>query len=297
MEKPAIRIAHHRDFEPVALVAAKAGRQVTVCLPARDEERTVGGIVAALRRDLVDAVPLVDEVLVVDDSSVDRTAAAAAGAGARVVRAADVLPELGRRAGKGEALWKGVAAATGDVIAFCDADLRDFDTRFVVGLVGPLLTDPATRFVKAFYERGIDGHPRGGGRVTELVARPVLAALFPELAPIVQPLAGEFAATREVLESLPFVEGYGVDIGLLLDVAASYGVESIAQVDLGVRVHRNRPLDELAPMATAVLLTALARAGIDAPRDLVLAAPGVRPVPVQVGERPPLRTVTTRRDA
>lgn len=290
---PAIRLFDHREFDVGALVDAKAsgGQTISVVLPARDEATTVGGIVERVRSSLVDDVALVDEVLVVDDRSVDATAAVARDAGARVVRAADVLPEVGARSGKGEALWKGLAASSGSLVAFCDADLRDFDPRFVVGLVGPLLRHDDVCFVKAFYDRPLDGSPRGGGRVTELMARPLVSSLFPALAPVVQPLAGEFAGRRSVLESVPFVDGYGVDLGLLIDIARSCGVESIAQVDLGVRVHRNRGLSELGPMATAILLMALDRAGVAAPHDVVLRTPERGDVAVSFGERPPLRQV------
>jgi glucosyl-3-phosphoglycerate synthase len=201
-----------------------------------------------------------------------------------------VLPAYGSGPGKGQALWKGVASSAGDLVAFCDADLRDFRPHFITGLLGPLLADQKIAFVKAYYRRpGPEGEPRGGGRVTELVARPLLHVLFPELADVIQPLAGEFAARREVFERLPFVDGYGVDIGLLVDAARSCGVEHLAQVDLGVRTHRNRPLDELGPMATIVLMTALHRAGIDrVPDDVVLDQPDLRAVPIHYAERPPL---------
>jgi glucosyl-3-phosphoglycerate synthase len=277
----------HRQLDLDALVAAKGARTVSVCLPARDEDATIGPIV-----EQVVGHPLVDEVLVIDDHSSDRTADAASGAGARVVRAADVLPSYGSGPGKGQALWKATASATGDLVAFLDADVRDFSPRFVVGLVGPLLLDENLAFVKAFYERPGDGHPRGGGRVTELVARPVLHLLFPHLADVVQPLAGEYAAPRAVLEQLAFVEGYGVDIGLLIDAAARFGVDRLAQVDLGVRVHRNRPLTDLGPMATIVLMTALRRAGIEqVPDDILLDQPDLRVVPVTYAERPPLASL------
>lgn len=290
-----MRTFHHRDFDAVALVDAKRNRTISVCLPARDEQETIGAIVSRITRDLVERVPLVDEVLVVDDASSDATAAAATDAGARVVRADEVLPELGVRRGKGEALWKATAAAQGEVLAFCDADVRDFGTHFVVGLLGPLLVHDDVQFVKAFYERPVDGEPRGGGRVTELMARPLLAVLFPELASVIQPLAGEFASRRQVLEQLPFVDGYGVDVGLLLDAHARFGIGALAQVDLGKRVHRNRPLHELGPMATVVLHTALERAGVDvAPGPIVLAVPGDEPVTVQIGERPPLADQRSR---
>ncbi len=280
MRPPAIRLFHHRDFGVDALVEAKAGQTLSLCLPARNEEATVGTIVERVRRELVECAPLVDEVLVIDDGSTDRTAIVAADAGARVERSDG--------GGKGGALWTAVAVAEGDLLAFCDADVQDFDTRFVVGLVGPLLEHADVAFVKAFYERPLDGQPRGGGRVTEIVARPLVTLLFPHLAPVVQPLAGEFAARRDVLAELPFVEGYGVDIALLIDAARRFGVEALAQVDLGVRVHRNRPLHELGPMATVVLHTALRRAGVDLSMTPVdLAAPDMPPARVTFGERPP----------
>lgn len=286
-----VRRLDHRDFDVAALASART-LSTSVCLPARNEAATVGEIVTRIR-----AHPLVDEIVVVDDHSRDETGAAAAAAGAKVVRAADVLPDHGEGPGKGQALWKAVASSTGDVVAFCDADLRDFEPHFVTGLLAPLLADTDLAFVKAFYRRPTgDGSPRGGGRVTELVARPVLALLFPELADVVQPLAGEFAGRREVLEALPFVEGYGVDIGLLIDGARHCGIERLAQIDLGVRTHRNRPLHELGPMATIVLMTALHRVGMAAsmPAHVVLDRPDLRAAPIQYAERPPLRTVLGR---
>lgn len=199
----------------------------------------------------------------IDDRSADRTRALAVEAGARVVASGDVLADLAPTRGKGGALWKGVAAATGDLLAFVDGDVSEFNSNFVVGLLGPLMPDGGgVAFVKGFYERPLDGAPRGGGRVTELAARPILSILFDHLSDIIQPLAGEFAAPRSTLERLPFIEGYGVDIGLLADAAATFGIGTIAQVDLGRRVHRNRPINELGPMATEVLLAALSRANI-----------------------------------
>jgi glucosyl-3-phosphoglycerate synthase len=259
-----------------------------VCLPARDEAATIGPIIEAIRRDLVEAVGLVDEVLVVDDRSSDATQQVARDAGARVVSADEVLPELGPGSGKGEALYKSVAAATGDLIAWCDADIRDFAPHFVVGLVGPLLTRPEVSFVKGFYDRPVEGEAHGGGRVTELMARPAIAALFPHLSSIVQPLSGEYAGRRTLLERLPFVQGYGVDLGLLVDIADLEGPEAIAQVDLGLRRHRNRPLHQLGPQALAVLQTALSRAGSPATRPATLVRPDHEPVEVGIGERPPL---------
>jgi glucosyl-3-phosphoglycerate synthase len=258
---PVLRTFQQARFDPMRLAAAKAGHRVSVCLPARDEEATVGAIVSCIRKELVSSVGLVDEILVIDDHSADGTAEVAVDAGARVVQAADVLPEYGEGHGKGEALWKSLYEAEGDLIVWCDADVLNFSAQYVTGLLGPVLTNPDVGFVKGFYDRpsAVDGER--GGRVTELAARPILSLLFPHLASIVQPLAGEYAGRRELLEQLSFVEGYGVDIALLIDVAHAFGTDAIAQVDLGTRVHRNRPLAELSPQAEAVLQAALARAG------------------------------------
>ncbi len=272
---------HHQDFTVDDLVDAKGPTRVSVCLPARDEAATVGPIVEAIRARLMDDARLVDELLVVDDHSSDRTGEIAAAAGARVVRTTDGQ-------GKGEALWTSMLASDGDLVVWCDADVREFDIGFVVGLLGPLLTQPHVDFVKGFYERPLNDRQEGGGRVTELVARPLVALLFPELGGIVQPLSGEYAGRRSVLEQLPFVQGYGVDLGLLIDVVRLAGPEAIAQVDLGVRLHRNRSLGELSPQAMAVMQTALRRAGLDSVgASAVLTRPGEPPVRVDVAERPP----------
>jgi glucosyl-3-phosphoglycerate synthase len=280
------------DFAIDALVAAKGSTSVSVCLPARNEETTVGPIVAAIRSGLVERLGLVDEIVVVDDHSSDRTQEVAAAAGARVVVASEVLPDHGRGHGKGGALWKSLHASRGDIVVWIDADLRDFDTRFVTGLLGPVLIDPAIEFVKGFYERPIDGQARGGGRVTELVARPMLTLLFPHLAGVVQPLSGEYAGRRAVLEQIPFVEGYGVDVGLLIDIASRGGVGAIAQVDLGRRVHRNRPIEELSPMAAQVMHAILWRAAPGlTPERVVMTPPDLEPVEVVYRERPALATL------
>jgi glucosyl-3-phosphoglycerate synthase len=209
-----------------------------------------------------------------------------------VYRVDAVLPELADGAGKGNALWKSLYVSSGDVICFLDADVRNFGPHFVTRLLRPLLLEPAVGFVKGHYERPLHGDPRGGGRVTELVARPLLRALFPALGGIRQPLSGEYAARREVLEVLPFVEGWGVELGLLIDVADRFGVDAIAEADLGVREHRNRALDELAPQASAVLLTGLRRAGV-APVDVSGVPNADAPAPVR--ERPPMISVPAYR--
>lgn len=276
-------------FDIDSLVASKArtGTTISVCLPARNEAATVGAVVGSIRSSLVDAAPLVDEIVVVDDHSTDLTAALATAAGARVVDASAVLTEHGEGHGKGEALWKSVHESTGDVVAWVDADILDFDPRFVIGLLGPLLTDPGIDFVKGHYHRPELGGT-GGGRVTELLARPLLSHFFPELAEVAQPLGGEYAGRRALLEQLPFVVGYGVDIALLIDATRTVGIERVAQVDLGVRHHRNRMLDELGPQAMAVSQAILDRAGLRPPGPVVLRRPGKEPLPMAMHERPPL---------
>ncbi|HUY63447.1 MAG TPA: glucosyl-3-phosphoglycerate synthase [Acidimicrobiales bacterium] len=253
---PPSLLSRFADYDAADLARRRGSLVVSVVVPARDEQETVGQVVAAVHDELMLAgggVDLVSELVVVDDASSDATAERAAAAGARVERGAGL--------GKGAAMDKGVAATTGDVVVFVDADVVNFGAHFVTGLVGPMLDDDEVVMVKAFYERPLHDQGTGGGRVTELVARPVVSLLFPELAGIRQPLAGETALRRAVLEHTALEPGYGVELGLLVDVAERYGVGAIAQVDLGTRVHRNRPLSELRPQATDVLRAALARAG------------------------------------
>ncbi len=294
-----IRSFDARDFPAEAVAAAKGGRRVSVCLPARDEESTVGAVVGAIRRALVEETPVVDELVVVDDGSRDATAAVATAAGARVVAAGAVLPGFPAGPGKGQAMWRGLEATTGDIVAFCDADVRSFDPAFVLGLVGPLLTTDGLAFVKGFYDRPLDGRVGEGGRVTELTARPLLSLLHPSLAGLRQPLAGECAGQREVLEALPFVGGYGVDLGLVVDVSRVFGPAALAQCDLGTRLHRHRSLAELSAQAVAVAQVALERAGWRAGEDLpwpaMLHRPDAEPVPVTMTELPPLAPLHARR--
>jgi glucosyl-3-phosphoglycerate synthase len=253
------RTFHYSQFEPAKLRAAKErlGLTVSVCLPTRDEAATVGTIVKSLRKSLLERSRLIDEIVVMDAGSVDDTVTIALAEEARVFREQDVLPEVGPGSGKGEALWKSLHACRGDLICWIDADIRNFQPRFVHGLLGPLLTDPEVLLVKAFYERPIRERnalrSTGGGRVTELVARPLLNLLWPQLAGVVQPLAGEYAGRRVALEQVPFSSGYGVELGLLVDLAERFGLDAIAQVDLERRVHRNQDVQALGRMSFGIL--------------------------------------------
>lgn len=228
--------------------------KVSVVIPALNEERTVAHVVRACLADEP------HEVLVIDADSYDETAAEAQAAGARVLNWREILPEE-PRPGKGESLWRGVAAAEGDIVVFIDADLESAAPGMVSALAEPFV-DPHVQMVKARYQRSFHGSPTGGGRVTELTAKPLLRQFFPELAHIDQPLGGEYALRRAAAVELPFVDGYGVEAGLLVDVAKRYGPHAVAEVDLGTRAHRNRPLEELAPMADVVARTILSRAGV-----------------------------------
>jgi glucosyl-3-phosphoglycerate synthase len=286
-----VRTFHHRDFTAAELAQARGGTTVSVCLPARNEAATIGDIVATVDTELRQRVPLVDEIIVIDDHSSDDTAVQAEAAGAEVVPADAVLVDFATGPGKGEALWKSLAVSSGDLVVWCDADVRSFSPGFVVGMVGALIGEPDLQLVKGFYERPLqDGE--GGGRVTELVARPLISMLFPELAPIVQPLAGEYAGRRTALEQLPFVGGYGVDLALMIDTVATFGPDALAQVDLGTRTHRNRTLGELGPQALAILHTALRRADPTLVADHAsLVRPTGDPVDLDFVEYPPLASV------
>jgi glucosyl-3-phosphoglycerate synthase len=279
------------DPRTLAGAPATASTRLSVCLPARNEASTIGAIVAEAV-----GLAIVSEVVVLDDGSSDDTAAIARAAGARVVDEASLLPEAGPGSGKGNAMWKSLYACSGDVICWIDADLRNFRGEYIERLCAPLLAQPDVMFVKAYYTRSFEGAPTGGGRVTELVARPLLSLLFPKLADIVQPLGGEYAARRRALEVLPFVEGWGVELGLLVDVVERFGRDAVAQVDLDVREHRNRTLEDLGPQAMAILVTGLRRAGVPIDRrlaELVRYDEAQHPerVAVEIRERPPIVTI------
>jgi glucosyl-3-phosphoglycerate synthase len=310
-------LAHDRRNRPswtiAELEAAKAGRTISVVLPALDEEETIESVIESIS-PLVDG--LVDELIVLDSGSTDDTEIRAVAAGARVVSREQALPEVPIRPGKGEALWRSLAATSGDIVVFVDSDLIDPHPMFVPWLVAPLLTHDHIHLVKSFYRRPLrgseladvgdvaaDASATGGGRVTELVARPLLAALRPELGCMVQPLGGEYAATRELLTSVPFAPGYGVEIGLLVDTFDRLGLDAIAQANLGVRAHRNRPLAELGVMSRQVIATLLSRCGIpDSGVGLTQFMAGgpegdgytQHTSPVSLADRPPMQAIRPR---
>ncbi|MGW6724628.1 glucosyl-3-phosphoglycerate synthase [Nocardia sp. NPDC055029] len=277
------------------LIDHKLGRRVSVVVPALDDEDTVAGVIAAARPWLGG---LVDELLVLDAGSADRTIARARAAGATVYTREEALPAVVPRPGKGEVLWRSLAVCTGDLIVFLDADLVEPNPSFVPSLLAPLLDDPGLALVKGYYRRplasatGVDAD--GGGRVTQLVARPLLTALAPALAEIVQPLGGEYAATRTFLGDISVASGYGAEIGILIDCWQRHGLSAIAQVDLGTRVHRSRPTHELAVMSRQVVATLLDRLGIrDSGIGLVQFQPGETgwqrtPSEVSLTDRPPI---------
>jgi glucosyl-3-phosphoglycerate synthase len=301
------RTSRASDWKTSRLVDVKGDTTVSVVLPALNEQDTVGAIVAAIRTRLMERHGLVDELVVMDSGSTDGTYDAAVEAGAKVVRREEVLSEFEPLPGKGEVLWRSLAATTGDVLVFIDSDLRDFTTSFVTGLLGPLLTDRSVQLVKATYDRpltqGRTVVPAGGGRVTELVARPMINLHWPELAGFVQPLSGEYAARRPLLEQLPFPTGYGVEIGMLVDALRLVGLPALAQVDLSRRKHRNQEIGKLGRMSSEILQVAYERLRREG--RLAMAPPATEltqfersgddyvllTVDMAPAERPPIRTV------
>ncbi|MFV0526642.1 MAG: glucosyl-3-phosphoglycerate synthase [Acidimicrobiales bacterium] len=289
------------------VVAAKRGRTVAVCIPCRDEGATIGSLVRSVRSTLMTdgavhggrapegGPPLVDELIVMDDNSIDDTAAVATEAGATVVPIDDIHLRHGGGAGKGTVLWASLLASTADILVWIDGDLTSFEPAWVAGLAAPLLTDPSVALVKA------DAHrPQGrggGGRTTELVVRPLLSLYFPRLAGLHQPLAGEYAVRRSVVEQLPFRQGWGVEIALLIDIAHRWGPEAIAQVELGVREHSHRPLESLSVQAAEVMATILDRipdGSLLPSGPPVLRRPDGSVVALNLGERPPVASLAGR---
>ena len=250
-----------RDIRRLVELKEKQGLTVSVGLPALNEEKTIGLVIRRIRTALMERMPLIDQLVVIDSDSTDRTVEIASELGLPVFRHAAILPELGTHIGKGEALWKSLHVLDGDIVAWIDTDISNIQPRFVYGLLGPLLREPRVSYVKGFYQRPIRQGDKliseGGGRVTELMARPLINLFFPELSGIIQPLAGEYAGRRALLESVPFYTGYSVEIGLLIDILDSVGLSAIGQVDLERRIHRNQPLGNLSQMAYVILQGAI----------------------------------------
>ncbi len=297
------RTSRSIDWPLPALMAAKAAgnHRISVVIPAHNEERTIADVVLTLRGELMEQVSLIDELVVIDSDSTDATSSIAASAGAEVYAASDIVTGLAPLRGKGEALWKSLFVTTGDIIVFMDADLTLWGPHFVTGLLGPLLDRTDIRLVKGFYDRvsAPTGRPAGtdGGRVPELVARPLLNLWWPDLAGLVQPLAGEWAVRRSLMESIRVPMGYGVELATVLDAYAIFGLDAIAQVDLGARAHEHQSTQDLALMAAELLAVADRRRPDRqgaAPADLLLqftrsadgqdVLPAARPIPL--AERP-----------
>ncbi len=305
---------HARTFSDLQALAALKRRQgltISLGLPALNEELTIGREIAVLRRALMDEVPLLDEIAVIDSGSSDRTVAVARELGVPAYQHAEILPDAGTFDGKGEALWKSLQVLKGDLIVWLDTDIRNIHPQFVYGLVGPLLHEPRIAYVKGYYRRPLHDGPShstsGGGRVTELTARPLLNLFFPELSGVIQPLAGEYAGRRELLERLPFFTGYGVEIGHLIDILERFGLDRIGQVDLDTRVHRNRELGSLSFMAFAIVQVVMARVGdraghplraqMNTAMKLIRTSPSLalEVQELQEHERPPIVTVPAYR--
>lgn len=282
-----IRSFRHSEFTPRRL-AAERRRSASVCIPAREIAASIGPVVETLVG--LREMGVVDQVVVIDAASDDGTADVAAERGAEVHQESELLPWAGRVLGKGDAMWRGLSVLTGEVVCYLDGDTIDFDERLPCGVLGPLVCGDEVRFVKGAFRRpfrmGEVELPEGGGRVTELVARPLLARFYPELADVRQPLAGEVGAYRAVLEALPFATGYAVEIGMLIDVHRAIGADSMAQVDLDTRRNRHQPLGALVPMAAAVLAAVADRLE----REGRLAS---SPAGAGLVERPPLSSVRT----
>ena len=259
------RTFHHSQFNDIAeLVKLKTEQGITIslCFPTLNEAATIGKAIRTIKRALMDKHHLIDEIGVVDSGSVDRTREIARRSGAQVYLAEECLPEMTTYKGKGENLWKSLYLFKGDIIVWVDADIKNIHPRFVYGLVGPLLHNPEIAYVKSFYKRPIKvGHKivPGGGRVTELMVRPFLNLVFPDLAILAQPLSGEYAGRRKVLERVPFFAGYGVEMGLLIDIEQRYGIQSIAQVDMDLRIHRNQSIESLRRMSCVILSVLIRR--------------------------------------
>ncbi|MBN1590566.1 MAG: glucosyl-3-phosphoglycerate synthase [Pirellulales bacterium] len=262
----ASRTFHHSNFWNIKWLVEEKERQglkVSLCLPTLNEETTIGQEIIILKAELADRYPLLDEIAVVDSGSTDRTCEIAASFGADVYIASDHLVECGNHRGKGENLWKALYLLKGDIIVYVDSDIKNIHPRFVYGLVGPLIQDPEIQYVKAFYDRPLaySGglRPTGGGRVTEILVRPLFSLFYPELTAILQPLSGEYAGRRSIFEQIPFPVGYGVETAMLIDIYQRLGLHGLAQTDLDRRIHRNQETIALGRMAFGVLRTFMSR--------------------------------------
>lgn len=294
---------HHHQFRDVSLLCLRKqslNESVSVVIPTLNEESTIAGIVGIIRESLMERVPLVDEIMVVDSGSEDRTCELAAAAGARVFQASQIAGELGDHPGKGENLWKSQFVTRGSICVFIDGDILDFHEGFVTGLVGPLVENASLQYVKGFYRRPLQvasgALEEGGGRVSELLVRPFFSLFYPQLCAFHQPLAGEYAVRRGLLERLSFPTGYAVEAAHLIDVLALQGIDAFAQCDLHSRRHRNRPLDELGAMSCTILHALLQRAQRDGKLELSEElvnsylrphGSGVTETPIPTQERPP----------
>ena len=257
---------HHSDFEDLeALVEMKKkkGLSISLCIPTLNEEKTIGKEVVIFRSELMSRHELLDEIAIIDSGSTDRTREIAESFGADVYLASDILPEIEPKRGKGENLWKAIYQLSGDIIVYIDADIKNIHPRFVYGLVAPLIFNDKIKYVKAFYDRPLafsEGvRPSGGGRVTEILVRPLFSLFFPDLSGVIQPLSGEYAVRRDVLEKIPFPIGYGVETSHLIDVYDKWGLSAFAQTDLDQRVHRNQDTRDLGKMAFGILQAFLKR--------------------------------------
>jgi glucosyl-3-phosphoglycerate synthase len=258
---------HHSEFADIQKLVEMKERnhhRISLCLPTLNEEKTIAKEILIIRSELMMRFPLVDEIVVVDSGSTDKTEETACAYGAEFYSAANILPKLGHYKGKGENLWKALYVTRGDIIVYLDADIKNIHHRFAYGLLGPLLMNTGIKYCKAFYDRPIAiGQSKmratGGGRVTELVIRPLFSLFFPELTQIIQPLSGEYAAFRELLEKIPFPIGYGVETSMIMDIYTKWGLDVIGQVDLDRRVHRNQDTKALGRMAFAIMKTFINR--------------------------------------
>jgi glucosyl-3-phosphoglycerate synthase len=258
---------HYSDFVDLRdLVSQKEKKNLTIslCLPTLNEEKTIAKEIIIMKAELMTRYPLLDEIVVIDSGSTDKTREIARNYGADVYKASDILPDLEEYKGKGENLWKALYITKGDIIVYLDADIKNIHHRFAYGLIGPLLITDHVKYSKAFYDRPIaigknKVRPTGGGRVTELIIRPLFSLYFPELTQVLQPLSGEYAGYREVFEKIPFPIGYGVETSMILDIYKKWGLDVIAQIDLEKRVHRNRDTRALGRMAFGIIKTFLDR--------------------------------------